>query len=280
MFLEILKFIRFGNIIMSILHQCLIYILLREDNTLHYNIFNMCLSQLFSGIHIYVMNDLFDVNTDKINNPNRFLVKYNHSIDIFCFVILSVIICCILSVIFGFMSNKIIGFISLYGVICPFLYNFVQKQKYLFYCKNILVSFTLVLVTISPLIVMKIFNKDLLLISILSFLSTYEREIVKDIEDIKGDMKTGKNTIPVVCGINISKKVIYTIICSICGISLYFFYRSYTNIEKIISLILFFSNFICIYKLNKAQEKKHYTELSKLCKYQMLLGILLLPFVS
>jgi 4-hydroxybenzoate polyprenyltransferase len=280
MFFEILKFIRFGNIIMSILHQYLIYIVLRQNTDNNTNIYYMCLSQLFSGIHIYVMNDIFDINTDKINRPNRFLVKNKISVDIFYLIILTVFLCCILSIIFSFMVNKTIGFISLYGIICPFLYNYVQKQRHLFYCKNILVSLTLILVTISPLLVINIFNKDLLLVSVLSFFSTYEREIIKDIEDIDGDKKTGKNTIPVVCGIDISKKIIYTIIFNICMITVYFFYKSYSNIEKIINFFLLITNFIFIYKINKSHEKKHYTELSKLCKYQMLFGIVLLPFIS
>ena len=49
----------------------------------------------------------------------------------------------------------------------------------------------------------------------LSFLSTFERELIKDIEDLEGDKITGKYTIPGRIGVKKSKGLIYCIICII-----------------------------------------------------------------
>jgi 4-hydroxybenzoate polyprenyltransferase len=282
---EICQFIRIKNIIMCVIHQLLIYKFLNNDNDndndndKFINMLYCVTCHFFAGIHVFIMNDWFDIETDKINNRNRFLVKYYKEKNVLFYVNLFTIFCCIFTLIFGYLSSNIIFLTSIYGVITPFLYNFVQRKKKLYYCKNFFVSFTLFLVTISPLIVLELFNLNVLHIATLSFLSTFERELIKDIEDFDGDKLTGKYTIPVTLGVQRSKNFVYSIISIISLINFMNLLSSIFFIEKCTHISYLIINLIIITYTFKAKEKKDYSKISSLCKYQMLLGILTLPYL-
>ena len=271
---ELLKFIRFKNIIMCVLQQFLIYYLLNKSND-YKKIYLLNLSHSFMGIFIYVMNDLFDLNTDRLNKPDRYLVKNKRA---YFYSLIAMIPTCYLGIFLGFKVNYNIGLINLYGATIPFIYDISQRSKKLFLLKNFIVSTTLILITISPLILLNIFNNKYLLLSLLSFLTTYQREIIKDMEDIDGDRLTGKYTIPIVYGINKSKKIIYFIIFLI---NIIFSYLNFSSNLKIryFNLFIYYTYYVIVDILKNARDKYDYTLLSKLSKYQMLLGILTLPFI-
>ena len=65
--------------------------------------------------------------------------------------------------------------------------------------------------------------------SLLTFLLTLIREIIKDIADMDGDKKSVINTLPVLLGINFSKYFLISILIVLITISIYPYYINIYN---------------------------------------------------
>ncbi|OPZ98398.1 MAG: prenyltransferase [Bacteroidetes bacterium ADurb.Bin408] len=116
-----------------------------------------------------------------------------------------------------------------------------------------------------------------------AFLTSFIREIVKDIEDIEGDRRVGCETIPIKLGIPKAKKVIYSMI----GLMLLFlglmttivFLKPHYNLLGfyLAFLILLFAYMLSL--VIKAKEKQDYSFLSMYIKIVMLAGIFTMQLV-
>ena len=73
--------------------------------------------------------------------------------------------------------------------------------------------------------------------SLLTFLLTLIREIIKDIADMDGDKKSGINTLPVLLGINFSKYLLIIIFIVLITISIYPYYINIYNNYYLILLV-------------------------------------------
>ena len=116
--------------------------------------------------------------------------------------------------------------------------------------------------------------------SVFVFLISMAREIIKDIEDFKGDKATGCNTMPIVWGIQSSKIIVFFIL-NISTLLLFFvlyntikFQRIFFTINNVYILLglilpLFFLS-ISILKFNKSVQFK---KSSMFLKLIMLLGL-------
>ena len=117
-----------------------------------------------------------------------------------------------------------------------------------------------------------------------AFIATLFRELVKDLEDLDGDAKSGYNTLPVSLGVSGAKAV-----AGFCGLFLlggvvmllvnyaFLFYPSGTVFILtgiIIPIIL------ALFLLLRAKNKAHYYRISQLAKWIMLAGLLLLLFTE
>ncbi len=117
--------------------------------------------------------------------------------------------------------------------------------------------------------------------AIFAFISTLFREIIKDIEDLTGDKVQGCKTLPIVLGINKAK--IFALIVGIIFIFaiLFFNYLIYFSLFKNNYFKLFFLNLtislpVCyaLFLLINAKEKNDYSRLSKIAKLIMLSGLI------
>lgn len=108
-----------------------------------------------------------------------------------------------------------------------------------------------------------------------AFLFTLIREIVKDMEDMHGDKELQRNTLPLVYGIEKSKRVVYSlsaiIVFSLTLIYIYFFQDiislAYLSITIVIPL-LYLSH-----KLHKAKGNKEFFKISQQLKLIMFFGL-------
>ncbi len=110
-----------------------------------------------------------------------------------------------------------------------------------------------------------------------AFLTTFMRELVKDMEDIEGDKKVGCRTFPIVYGINTSKKMLNVLIFIVfISIALYIRYllnnhnitgAGYLVLAVIVPLVIFYL------KLSTAQNKNDFGKLSTLAKVIILAGV-------
>jgi len=108
---------------------------------------------------------------------------------------------------------------------------------------------------------------------------TLVREIIKDIEDLKGDNTFGCKTLPIVFGIRKTKIIIYIILVlfSISVLVLNYWYEALPIQYYLI--FLFAPVAWLLIRLVRADVKKEFSRLSTFCKVIMLLGILSMAFV-
>ena len=169
----------------------------------------------------YIINNIYDQEIDQINNPKKRLVgtviseKKAHNFYVF-FNIIGVGVGLYLSNVIG-KSNYIILFI----VIASLLYLYAS------YLKKILIvgNLTVALCTATSIIIVPIFDltpaiypknqsfmRDLfqliLYISFIAFYLNWIREMVKDVQDFKGDQAYQVRSLPVQFGLKKSKRII------------------------------------------------------------------------
>ena len=109
------------------------------------------------------------------------------------------------------------------------------------------------------------------------------REIIKDIEDIKGAATDGCTTLPIVMGINFCKKILYLLCMLFFAFVGYVGYKSLTtfawlNVFVILILPTIGMILFCI-KLFKANQQIHFKWLSSLLKIITFIGILQIYFI-
>lgn len=215
-------------------------------NLLHNS--NFILSSIITSLVMttsMIINDVYDIDIDKINNQNRPLVtgEITKTEAIISIISLTGLI----EYLNSYLSNnlQLIVNLSLFSV---YIYTPIIKKFFLL--KNIfcasLVSFSIFLAGLSTSTTMLIFNKNynlfLVELSLIFFGSLYN-EILLDITDIKGDKENNIYTVPVIFG----KKNTLILGCLILlynMVSSFFMLESVTNIYYAIGLELIFIPFI------------------------------------
>jgi 4-hydroxybenzoate polyprenyltransferase len=112
--------------------------------------------------------------------------------------------------------------------------------------------------------------------SAFAFLTSFAREVIKDMEDYKGDIQTGGKTMPIVWGMITSKVVTFFLIIITIGLLLlasFKFYKEqqYIGVYYILGVVLFLV--LLIIQTIRAKTSKDFKIASLLLKFAMLFGI-------
>lgn len=235
-----------------------------------------------------IINDIYDVEIDKINKPNKVLIGKSISEKSAngLFILFNVV-----GVGIGFYLSNLIGrpgFSAIFVAFSGLLYIYASYLKGILVIGNLVISF---LVAMS-LIIVPLFDllpaitpqnqasqsyifKIVLDFAIFAFIINFIREIVKDLQDINGDKKGGTNTLPIAIG---RKRT--TIIASILGMFLTFYviFYMYENLYNQQILMLYFLVgivgpllYFCI-KAWSAENSKDFGILSTILKIVMFTG--------
>lgn len=155
-----------------------------------------CVSMMIAVGFANIHNDLLDIETDRINRPDRPLPSGAISLKkakIAC------LVTAIAPVALGFTLSLNHGLFYLALIAFLFAYNKILKRLPL--VKNIMVA----ILCASPLLISVIdghyWNPKLYPPAVFAFLLTLAREIFKDLEDVQGDMLAGIITFPVAAGV-------------------------------------------------------------------------------
>mgnify|MGYP001591786524 CR=1 FL=1 len=158
-------------------------------------------SIIFTTAAGYVVNDLFDIEIDKINKPLKQFIPKPISFKaakIFYFVLVS------LSLILAFLFGR--SFLAMVIAVNILLYFYSQDLKKSVLFGNLLVSFLSGMVVFTTTYAcFNNANTFYALYSLLAFLMTMSREIIKDVQDMDGDEAHGAKTLPIVYGVRASK---------------------------------------------------------------------------
>lgn len=305
--IHFLNLIRWKNLLMIALVQILIkYALLLPFNetqgvttTLSPLAFAiLVLATLCIAAAGYIINDIYDIDTDKVNKPNKVIIdKYISEKDGYTyFMILNVI-----GVGLGFYLSHLVNYSSLFIVFfmsSALLYIYSTALKQMFLIGNIVVS---IVVALSILVVgifelipsmMSLNNISNMLFleiirdyAIFAFLINLVREVIKDIEDINGDHKVGMQTIPIVLGRDRANKIAFVLSLIPLFAVVYYIVTSLYKQQILVGYFLVFVVAPLIYitiKIFSAEQRSHYKHISLMLKLVMLTGMLsicIYPFI-
>jgi 4-hydroxybenzoate polyprenyltransferase len=255
--------------------------------------FLLTLSTVLIAAAGYIINDYFDVKTDRINKPQKLYIDngVKRRLAIFIHTVFN-LLGFIISLYVAYRANNIflcsIQFVSITAL---WFYSTHLKKQVL--SGNLLVSILSAMVPLQvlffemPLLEHKFLQSitsfSFLYLSVCSFalfafLLSLVREIIKDMEDFRGDYETGCRTMPIVWGIKASKAIVAGLISNTALLLIFIFYKLYKQHFSILLIYLFVFVFIplffLIWKLYKSQQKEDYHLLSKWVKYIMLTGVL------
>ncbi len=292
---NILKLIRWKNLIMIALVQLLIKYALFEPFgvTITLNgvgISVLILATLCLAAAGNIINDIYDVETDLVNKPDRVIVgkSISEKTAYTLFFALNII-----GVGLGFYLSHVVGkspFFTLFVIISALLYMYASYLKQLPFIGNLVIS---ILVALS-LIIVSIFDvlpaitaankeaqltffKIVLDYAFFAFIINLIREMVKDMEDIDGDYKAQMNTLPIAIGRDRTHNILFVIsLIPVLAVVYYvttFLYKQELAVAYFLLLIIAPLIYISI-KLFSAKTKKDYTHISVILKLVMLFGML------
>lgn len=245
----------------------------------------------------YIINDIFDQETDSINKPNSVIVgktiSESQAYDLYVGLTIT-------GVLIGFFLSNSIGkpnFAVFFIFIASLLYFYATTLKQIILLGNIAVA----LVLASSVIIVGLFDvfpvttaenqKQMVPIfsllmdySLFAFMLNLAREIIKDIEDIEGDKYFKINTLAVQLGPPKTAKLLSLFCLVPIGLFLNYMYRYFVlndlQLISIYSLIFIVSPLCyCAIKLFFAKNKTDFSSLSLLLKWIILFGIVLLPIL-
>lgn len=277
-----LRLIRFPNLLIIVATQYMVRIFLIgpqyewRSHLLSQNGFLLSLSTLLVAAAGYIINDYYDIKIDIINKPKRVVIgrMISRRKALVAHALLSIV-----GIGIGFFLSKQAGLINLVAVFLLWLYS--NQLKRLPFVGNLSVA---VLTALSLWIMVVYYPQNKLYVftfAAFAFFITLIREIIKDIEDVRGDVQFGCLTLPILWGIRRTKTVLYLLILLL--VLVLFTFSSYLQLDYL--MISYFAIAIglpvgwLIWRLFWADTRKDFVYLSFLCKIIILIGVLSMLFI-
>ena len=275
-----LRLIRWPNLLFIILTQYFVRIFLvgpRDAWVSHFmdvRFLMLTLSTVLVAAAGYIINDYYDIKIDTINKPKRVVVG---RILRRRWAMISHLILNVTGILLAFMVDWRVGLVTFVSGFLLWLYsNQLKRQPFTG-------NFTIALLTAASLLVVWIYqprNEFLVYtFAAFAFFISLIREIIKDMEDVRGDATFGCQTLPIIWGLRRTKILLYILI--FCFLLVLFSLSAY--LQNVV--VMYFCFFILVpvgwltYKLFWADTKREFSYLSKFCKLIMLSGILSMALV-
>lgn len=257
--------------------------------------FLLVLSTMLIAAGGYIINDIIDYSIDLINKPNKVILNNGIAKQGAWLLYWGLTLAGFALSLYLAIHIENIPLVTLYpsAVLLLFLYSRYFKQRVLI--GNIVVSIFCAFVagivwfaerhTISALKVNHL-EEGLYLQYILgiyltfAFLSTLYREIIKDMEDVEGDLLYGCQTLPIVFGNQVAKNIALTTGFLLLAFLLHtaYFQWQFNNWSSLlfIAIVINVPLLYSFYLLYEASTSADFAKLSTIAKVIMLLGLILL----
>lgn len=301
--LHFFKLIRYKNLVLLALMQLIFrYGFLKQQNIwLSLSDFQYALLVLATVLLAaggYVINDIFDQDTDAENKPNKLIVgKFISEANAY-YIYAGLTIS---GVGIGMYLSNIIqkpGFIALFILVAALLYFYATTLKQIALVGNIVVAF---LLSFSILIIaffdlfpatyegnqrmMSLMFTLLKDYAIFAFLINFVREIVKDMEDIEGDNNQGMKTLPILIGLQKTKLIVVALLITSTLILLFYLNKNLFSSNLYYSIVYALTFIIApliysIIKLTSANTKVEFGHVSKVLKLIIFFGILSIAIIT
>lgn len=216
------KLVRWPNLLITALTMCLVWhCIMGISSTLAFTLLVIAMVLIQAGG--YVINDIFDMDIDAINKPEKRIVGkiFTERQANLYYIALTIIGlgCGLAASVMANGKNFYTIFAALILLAC-FLYSYSSRYKKELVIGNLIVSLSVAFAVFLPWLFqvlsmlgdqeMLLENQEwmhvtlhiVLIYTVFAFMMTLIREIVKDMEDVKGDGRSHCRTIPVVWGMN------------------------------------------------------------------------------
>ena len=274
----LLRLTRFWNlVIIGLAQYCTAGFLIDSRLILDIHLLLLSTSTILIAAAGYVINDYYDIKIDLINKPERVVIGKSITRR---YAILFHTSLSLSGVAIGFMLNWKIGILNFLSAFFLWLYsNNLKRQPFI---GNFLVA---ILTGLSILIVILLYdarppgNMHVIIYSLFAFFMTLVREMIKDMEDLRGDNTFGCKTIPIIWGLRKAKYLVYSVLI-LFATSVFYINYIYVGLPMYYFVcFLFIPLGWLLALLIRADTIKDFYKLSQLCKVIMLLGISSMVFI-
>lgn len=287
-FLHLFRLIRVRNVLIIMLTQVFAYYFLSDAvapaDLLQVRFLLLLLATGLVAAAGYIINDYMDVKLDLVNKPDEVIVGRHISrrgAMFFHWLFNSS------ALLFSAFISWRVATLVLFCTVALWLYSQFLKKMYL--AGNLLVS----AMTASTIIILLPFDERMsmagsMVYAFFAFTGTLIREIIKDTEDMQGDLKFNCKTLPIVIGVRKTRMVLMSLqvffLAIIAGFLLFFPGMSKTGEFRYFTFLvymgvaLFVPNVYMLFLISRADVKRDFTHLSSLSKLLMVTGILSMIF--
>ncbi len=266
----IIKIIRPLNCIITFAVIIFSGLICAGDRILSFNIFIAGVVGFISAAAGNIVNDIYDIEIDRINRPERPLPKLLLTIKqawifyIFLFAASLVISYLIIPhvAIFVLLSNILLLLYSLSLKRLPLIGNFVV---------SFLTGFAFIF---GGLVVWNV--RTAVIPALFAFLINFIRELIKDMEDKQGDKLANAKTFPILLGDKVSKHLVLAVSFVLFSFTFVPFVFQLYAIEFFLVMMVFVNPilFYSIKLLYQNSSKQNLTRISSLLKLNMVLGLI------
>ena len=217
-----------------------------------------------------IINDIKDIETDKVSHPKRPLAAAKITVNQ---AKAEYVLFTIIALLLSFFINPQAFVIAITATILLYLYSYYFKT--ILILGNIIISILTGLVFIYGGVAV---NNPLaaLIPAVFAFLINLIREVVKDMQDVEGDLKQGVITFPGKFGFSSSKLLVAELTVLLILVTLYPFITRLYKIEFII-LIMAVVNPLLVYSLKilfKDHSSSNLNKISNILKLNMFIGLI------
>ena len=273
--------VRGYNIPIIVLAQYLsaIFILAPEKSALEIildlNLFLIVLASSLTIASGYIINNFYDSKKDMINRPNKSMLDrlVSQKTKLYVYFSLNFIVVFIAF----FVSWRAVIFFSSYIFLIWFYSHKVKKYPII---GNLMSAFMAILPFFAILMYFKNFYSVIFAHATFLYLLLVVREMVKDLENIPGDLVNNYRTIPVIFGENVSKQLI-TVICTATAIPVYWLIDIYeVGYMDIYFYFCLVSQVFFLLYLWKADTKAQFTKLHNILKFVIVSGVFCIVLIN
>lgn len=298
-----LKLIRYQNLLILAFMQIIVrYGFLTHQNIPlalnHFQFGLLVLATVLIAAGGYIINDIFNLDSNAIHKPNLVLIGYdlseNRAYNLYFG-------CTVIGVFIGFYLSNTINlntFAGAFIITAALLYLYANSLKQIIIIGNLIIAFLLafsvIIIALFDLLpvtfdgnraAMGLVFKILLDYAFFAFSISFIREIVKNLEDVAGNMEQDSNSLPATIGISNTTKIVFGIALVFTTYLLYYIYQYYF-INKLIFSTIYTIIFVLaplvyfIISITRARYQSDFKHLSRILKIILIFGILSILVVN
>lgn len=226
----------------------------------------------------YILNDYLDVKLDMVNKPAKVVVGKSISRR---WAMVWHIVFNAAGLLAGILISLKLALLFFFCALLLWIYS--SRLKKMFFSGNLAVaSLSALCMLVLPVYDINIRWDLNIAYASFAFLITLVREIIKDIEDMKGDARYQCKTLPIVLGLRPTKQIVSTLMWAL--VIALLIYASLKTAEAGIFflfycvLVVLLPMLVFMFLLQPADKKTDFSRLSSLCKGIMFSGILSMIF--